>query len=52
MLASSNPLFRVIEEQDKILSRIKELVRAELGMQAVAGWIVTHAHDVTVTLHS
>ena len=52
MLASSNPLFRVIEEQDKILSRIKEIVRAELGMQAAAGRIVTHAHDITVTLHS
>ena len=44
------PLFRAIEEQAKIFSRIKEHVQAELGMQAAAGWIVTHAHDIIVSL--
>ena len=41
-----------IEEQAEISSGMKEHVQAELGIQAAAGRIVTHAHDITVTLHS
>ena len=41
-----------MEEQAKIVSRIKEHVQAELGMQAAAGRMVTHAHDIIVILLS
>ena len=51
-LAPYIPLLREIKDQAEICSRIKGHVQAKLGMHAVAGRLITHAHDIELTLHS